>query len=443
MEFQLRKGPEDWSFGRRKVVVAVIILILLMTLFPFAFHFGSGAADQGHLLNPVVARADAAHNPVDFVSNCVLFFPLGMVLSAAWLRSRRSLKSILTAGLACFLLSAMIEILQTGLPSRSPAAADIVANTLGGLLGSGLARLMPDLVRSLLRQLRSLLLVIARGCVVVPLLIVHTIAAGLLIQYAVSQSSLASWSPDYHLMLGNEATGNRPWRGDLGPIEFRVEGRTLLDLGEPAAAFLHPSGPAAVPMVWQETPPETEPASLSLQLIDGAWLMSSQPMTALSETVRQANRFTLALTVMAVDTLQHGPARIISLSRDPWHRNLTLGQNGSSLVVRLRTPFSGENGTDPALVIDDCLTPGQVQRLEVKYNGRRLTVRDDHGRILGRLELRYGAAVCRGSFRFNYHDQEGYLLMYYAMLFLPVVFLAVLWWWRRRFALSTSAICDT
>lgn len=41
---------------------------------------------------------------------------------------------------------------------------------------------------------------------------------------------------------------------------------------------------------------------------------------------------------------QFGPARIVSLSSDPQSRNLTLGQDGSALILRLLRPGSNPNG---------------------------------------------------------------------------------------------------
>jgi len=48
---------------------------------------------------------------------------------------------------------------------------------------------------------------------------------------------------------------------------------------------------------------------------------------------------------------QTGPARIISFSSDASTRNFTLGQHGDRLVLRLRTPFTGPNGTNPEVEI--------------------------------------------------------------------------------------------
>jgi hypothetical protein len=42
---------------------------------------------------------------------------------------------------------------------------------------------------------------------------------------------------------------------------------------------------------------------------------------------------------------QMGPARIVSLSCNPVWRNFTLGQNGSGIDFRVRTPLTGPNGS--------------------------------------------------------------------------------------------------
>ncbi len=54
---------------------------------------------------------------------------------------------------------------------------------------------------------------------------------------------------------------------------------------------------------------------------------------------------------------QRGPARIVSVSSDSGHRNLTLGQQGDALTIRLRTPSSGYNGEKPEMIIPGFFTP--------------------------------------------------------------------------------------
>ena len=64
----------------------------------------------------------------------------------------------------------------------------------------------------------------------------------------------------------------------------------------------------------------------------------------------EASQFTVMATVATNKTVQYGPARIISLSADPGHRNFTLGQEDDNLIFRIRTPFTGNNGTPDVIV---------------------------------------------------------------------------------------------
>jgi hypothetical protein len=44
------------------------------------------------------------------------------------------------------------------------------------------------------------------------------------------------------------------------------------------------------------------------------------------------------------NTTQSGPARLVTLSADSGHRDLTLGQEGDAYQVRLRTTQTDDNG---------------------------------------------------------------------------------------------------
>ena len=60
---------------------------------------------------------------------------------------------------------------------------------------------------------------------------------------------------------------------------------------------------------------------------------------------KQSHRLELSLRVRSFSTDQSGPARIITLSLDPYLRNFTVGQESDDLVFRLRTPWTNFNGT--------------------------------------------------------------------------------------------------
>jgi len=76
---------------------------------------------------------------------------------------------------------------------------------------------------------------------------------------------------------------------------------------------------------------------------------SAGPATKIIEACRKTNEITIEAWIKPANTRQGGPARIVSLSHDPYKRNFTLGQERGNYNVRLRTTRTGENGMNPSL----------------------------------------------------------------------------------------------
>ena len=62
---------------------------------------------------------------------------------------------------------------------------------------------------------------------------------------------------------------------------------------------------------------------------------------------KKSNQLAIEAVIRSETLEQDGPARIISFSSGTGSRNFTLGQDEDELVLRLRTPKTGDNGTDP------------------------------------------------------------------------------------------------
>jgi hypothetical protein len=91
---------------------------------------------------------------------------------------------------------------------------------------------------------------------------------------------------------------------------------------------------------------------------------------ALLDACRASNELTLEIALRAGSENQRGPARILTFSMDPSNRNFTLGQDEDKLVLRLRTPKTGPNGTNPQLPL--CRIPFEkTQHVVVTYGGGR------------------------------------------------------------------------
>ena len=92
---------------------------------------------------------------------------------------------------------------------------------------------------------------------------------------------------------------------------------------------------------------------------------------ALLAACRKTNELTLEAT-LRVDRLdQSGPARIITFSKDGSNRNFTLGQEGDSLILRLRTSEGNENGTKPQVTLCKVI-PDRSFHIVVSYSPGRL-----------------------------------------------------------------------
>ncbi len=117
------------------------------------------------------------------------------------------------------------------------------------------------------------------------------------------------------------------------------------------------------------------------------WLETATAATSLTERLRITSQFSLITKLATAEQTQTGPARIISLSEDGYHRNFTLGQEGTDLVFRLRTPITGENGTKPEIIVPDIFVDTKLHSLIVTYNGSELRFYIDQFKPFYSVEL--------------------------------------------------------
>lgn len=96
---------------------------------------------------------------------------------------------------------------------------------------------------------------------------------------------------------------------------------------------------------------------------------------------RRTNELTIAVRLVSANTTQGGPARIVSFSSDPYHRNVTLGQEKDRYVLRLRTPQTGENGSNPQTTLC-AVQAGTAQSLVITYRPGRLACFVDGDAVL-------------------------------------------------------------
>ncbi|MGO1855266.1 MAG: VanZ family protein [Microbacteriaceae bacterium] len=79
----------------------------------------------------------------EFAANIALFIPFGLLLAAGW--PRTNVWWIILMG---FSASATIELVQTMIPGRVTTLSDVIANTLGTIIGCCAVRLFAPRLRS-------------------------------------------------------------------------------------------------------------------------------------------------------------------------------------------------------------------------------------------------------------------------------------------------------
>lgn len=95
----------------------------------------------------------------------------------------------------------------------------------------------------------------------------------------------------------------------------------------------------------------------------------------------QQQSLTVSLTACSYYNPQVGPARIITISKDPWLRNLTIGQDGADLIVRLRRHGSDLNGLPP-YIVPDVFKDSTCRAIQVAIEPLRMTINVDGTEML-------------------------------------------------------------
>lgn len=124
----------------------------------------------------------------------------------------------------------------------------------------------------------------------------------------------------------------------------------------------------------------------------GMLITKKQPSYLFSKLTKGTG-LTIEIWVKAYNSLQDGPARIISYSLNPYLRNFTLAQSKDKLIMRLRTTQTDLNGISPHLEL-----PNVFDELGVQY----IVVTFGHGQecvyINGQLRK------CEGRIRGNFSN---------------------------------------
>ncbi|MCH9034768.1 MAG: hypothetical protein IID42_09725 [Planctomycetes bacterium] len=268
------------------------------------------------------------------------------------------------------LVVTVLEIAQAWAPVRHPRFSDALVGLAVGVVGAWLGHLTADHFT----RIRNTCDPSRRRHFGVGCLIGWELALTGGIALCHGGVHLSDWSDRYPLILANENTADRPWRGQLrgvaiygralDPVELarasalpmtsanvrtreqwgaaclyvfddqadqraaqRIESKPQMDL------VLPPPGP----VTWVR-------ASRGIQVTGPMAIRSETNVAGLSQLLQRADALTIEAELVIPQGAQYGPARFVSISASPTDRNLTLAQVGYDLDFRVRTPRTGANG---------------------------------------------------------------------------------------------------
>jgi hypothetical protein len=263
---------------------------------------------------------------------------------------------------------------------------------------------------------------------------VYLTAAGLLSIPMQRATTFNNWNTSFPLMVGNEHTGDRPWRGVVSEFYIAHKGATESEVrgvladkspvtlfGADLLAYYKKDGSKRYRDELGKSPPVE---SRKLSDIAGGqgstWFDTVVAPRNLTKQLLMSSQFTLGASISAHDRNQTGPARIISLSADIRRRNFTLGQDGQDLIFRLRTPLTGPNGVNPSLRVPSVFSTAAVRHVVITYNGTNLNIYIDGRKRPESLELTPALVVYNSVRQVEFPSSKLAHLVYYGIIFVPM-----------------------
>jgi VanZ family protein len=408
------------------ITLASLFFIFIITLFPLEFSFKE-TLEQADPYSFILGKGETDRQ--DVMANILLFIPFGLGLGGVFWRKVkfRLWKMLGTIFITCFVLSYSIELLQIFQPGRFPSIYDVLSNSTGGLFGT-MCFLLWEHIN--LRK-RFLVYVSVTYIISVPLQM---------------QTNLSNWDITFPLLIGNELTEDRPWNGYISDIfiadkallkdgvsQTFSEGKLYDLFSDSLVALYHMDSSGNFHDETGHLPDIVgRRESWDIQQLKGGfvnhnnWLHTAMPVEYLTQRVKHTSQFTLGITVASDDVKQSGPARIISVSKDTVQRNFTLGQQETDLVVRVRTPLTGDNGANPQLIVPAFFPTEEPKNLIVTYNGSVLRLYVD--RVSNFYEFEFTPLAALFSYYFNLQSSHLriYKILYYVTIFMPLGILLAL-----------------
>lgn len=376
---------------------------------------------------------------ITLLQRAAVFLPFGLLLQ--WNLARTpavhpARRAIMRLGLIVIGLEVGQGLLTTyHHPRFSEIMFGVAAGTAGVGLGMKLHALRAAIETCYLNHERAILLYVLTAGSLVTAYVLVRVHSGV---------DLVGWDHSYPLIVGNELTGDRPWRGrihglaiydrqlsaaDLESLDRASAESTIDSLRRRLGAIASYQFDSVVNGRLREQVSARSDLDLLFPPIDRRiWSARNGALELFAPTVirtasscahictalEASNAFTVEVVFASDDVSQQGPARIVSISAGPGARNFTIGQQLDTVNVRVRTPMTGPNGTAVPFRSGPSDITGGWHHLAVTFRDGVIRLYVDG--VEARRPLRLYAA----SVRLFGHDAPASNILAAAVLFCPL-----------------------
>jgi VanZ family protein len=434
-----------------RILLLSLLGIAYLTLFPFRFDFSPTFIFHRFpfLLDTSVKKPHF----LDFSLNVLLFVPFGFGLAAqARKRSGSRWTSLLQALAMGACVSYVVELLQFYVPARDSGWGDVFSNSAGSVAGCILFGLCGVSVLQELSRWEDSFeewLSPARAALLLAAYFALCFGVSARLQ---TETRLSDWDPRCILFVGNDASGQNPWKGQIFRLQIwnraipdqmirRMAGKESADDASTGLLGSYDfTGPPPYrdksnflpPLDW--TPEHPQFTSTRAPEWDGkSWLSTTIPVENLTREIQRSNQFTVHI-VCAPAANEDVNGRIFSFSQSAGNVNFLLREQGQFLVFRLRNPLS-EKRSLLAWYVPGVFEPGKVRDIVASYDGSDAFIYLDGEPVPQPYRLSPGASLMHKFFFIEIGALEGYIMVYETLLFLPaglLIGLAVRKWSRRK-----------
>jgi VanZ family protein len=341
----------------------------------------------------------------DIALNLLLFVPFGFGLAGLIYKKRcPAPKTILIVLIVGSALSLGVETLQCWLPTRDPSFLDVATNGVSSGIGAVLLILLGERFLACSGRFAfSTRMLVAMW--------VGYATMALVLSLVLQESSKLDWDEGAALVRGGEPAGLRRWQGRI--LRMEIASDSVSDNEARQASVVGLTGVGTAPSEVSGDDSVGRPTD-------------AEHISDLIRRLNETNRFTLLVQCSPGDTALGNRAWIIALARDRNNLNFALGQDGTDVVFRLRTPITRKHGMRPQVTAPDVFRNAGSHTILVTYDGSRLRLFVDGTRVKESLRLGPGAAMFSYFQGLRVEEMWGYQVVYYVVVFGPLCWVTVM-----------------